>query len=325
MYEDEVQFLVRYAGADIERQFSLPVFQHPGDAGDELAAAHFVQGILSKAPAPFLGLGGRDLPVQDLAEEPFEFFVTAHAAVHGMVHDEAVADLLAVGLGQTGKGARLDGHTVEDHAVTVENKTFQGHADSLFAPSGTAPYRKDTGTGPRPAAKADEDSRAGAGSRPRPPAGQDPYQTRGDPRHPRPGPQPRRALAVVTVADGACRDTAHDGEGGHVTGDHGTRAHHGAPADVHVGRDDAVGPDPDIVPDDDLARMVALLQDGHIMPGKAVVGGPQHCAGAHGHMPAHDDAPAVGRHMGIGRDGHAVAQDQFSVPGRDDAAPLQPS
>ena len=73
-----------------------------------------------------------------------------------MVHDEAVAGLLAVGLGQTGKGARLDRHAVEDHAVTVENKTFQGHADSLFAPPGTTPYRKDTGTGPRPAAKADE-------------------------------------------------------------------------------------------------------------------------------------------------------------------------
>ena len=131
LFQHEPHFLLRRSGADIERQTLPPVFQHPGDAGDERAAAHLVQRVGGEALAPLLRFLRRDLPAQHFPEEPFELPVAAHAAVDRMVHDETIPRLFPEGFGKACEGTGLDGHTVQDDAVTVKNDGLQGHRFSI--------------------------------------------------------------------------------------------------------------------------------------------------------------------------------------------------
>lgn len=63
---------------------------------------------------------------------------------------------------------------------------------------------------------------------------------------------------------------------GKIPGDHAARPDNRPLPDSDAGKNHAVGPDPDIVLNDDRISLMSLLTDGHITPGKHMVGGTEH-------------------------------------------------
>ena len=83
---------------------------------------------------------------------------------------------------------------------------------------------------------------------------------------------------LAPAADNLGRHPGHNGKRSHIARHHSARADHGPAPDAHVGRDHAVGPNPDIVFNNHLARLMALVHDGHILAREAVIGRADHRA-----------------------------------------------
>lgn len=95
--------------------------------------------------------------------------------------------------------------------------------------------------------------------------------------------------------------------------DHTARPDNCSLSDSDAGKNHTVGPDRNIVLNDDWVSLMSLLADGHIAPGKHMVGGTKDRVGSNQHILADINSPASGAKENVLVKGTPGSNVQFSV------------